>query len=53
MIGEGISHIICSHMESSTLYKKIHAKTGADQGLEDASLQVISITNLFLLLQAP
>ena len=39
-------------MKLSGLYRKIHAKTGPDQRLGDASLQVTSIVDLFLLLQA-
>ena len=40
-------------MKSSGLYRKIHAKTGADQELGDASLRTTSTADLFLLLQAP
>ena len=53
MVGEGIPQVTHSHTKSSGLYKKIHTKTGIDQGLEDASLQITSTADLFLLLQAP
>ena len=35
MVGEGVPQVTCSHTKLSGLYRKIHAKTGADQGLED------------------
>ena len=52
MVGEGVSQVTHSHMESSGLYRKIHIKIGADQRLGDSSLQATSIADLFLLLQA-
>ena len=39
-------------MKSSGLHKKIHAKTGIDQGLGGASLQATLTADLFLFLQA-
>ena len=53
MVIEGIPQVTHSHTKSSSLYKKIHAKTGADQGLGDVSLQTTLTVDLFLLLQAP
>ena len=53
MVREGVLQITCSHIESSGLYRKIHAKIGTDQGLEGASLQATSTADLFLLLQTP
>ena len=41
-----------SHIKSFGLYKKIHAKTGADQGLGGASLQATLTASFFHLLQA-
>ena len=52
-VGEGILQIIHSHTKLFGLYKKIHTKTGADQGLGGASLQATSTVDLFLFLQAP
>ena len=53
IIEEGILKITHSHTKLSGLYKKIHAKTGADQGLRGASLQTTLMADLFLFLQAP
>ena len=53
MVGKNISQVTHSYTKSSGLYRKIHVKTGADQGLRDASLRTTSITDLFLLLQVP
>ena len=51
IVGEGVPQVTCSHTELSGLYKKIHVKTGTDQGLGGASPQVTSIVDLFILLQ--
>ena len=53
MLGEKVSQITCSHMKSSSLYRKIHAKTGVDQGHEGANLQATSMIDLFFFLQTP
>ena len=47
MVGEGVSQVARSHTKSSGLYRKIHAKTGADQGLRDASLRTTSTADFF------
>ena len=52
MIGEGVFQVTHNHTKSTGLYKKIHTKTDADQGLGDASLRITSTADLFLLLQA-
>ena len=49
MVGEDVFQIASSHTKSSGFYKKIHMKTGADQGLGGASLQATSTADLFLL----
>ena len=53
IVREGVLHITHSHTESSGLYRKIHTKTDADQGLGGASLQAILTVDLFFFLQAP
>ena len=52
-VGEGVPQIAHSHTKSFGLYRKIHVKTGVDQGLRGASLQATSTADLFLLLRAP
>ena len=52
MVGEDIPQVTRSHMKLSGLYRKIHAKTGADRNLGGASMQATSTADLFLLLQA-
>ena len=53
MVGEGILQVAHSHMELSGLYRKIHTKTDANQGLGGTGLQATSTADLFLLLQVP
>ena len=53
IVREGVSQVTHSHTKSSDLYKKIHMKTGADQGVRGASLQATLTVDLFLFLQAP
>ena len=52
-LGEDVPQVAHSHTKMSGLYKKIHVKTGADQGLGGASLQATLTADLFLFLQAP
>ena len=53
MVRDGVPQITHSHTKSSGLYRKIHAKTSADQELRDASLRTTLTADLFFLLQAP
>ena len=52
MLGKDILQITHSHMKVSSLYQKIYAKIGTDQGLRGASLQATLMADLFLFLQA-
>ena len=53
MVREDVPQVTHNHTKSSGLYRKIHMKTGTDQGLGCASLQASSMADLFFFLQAP
>ena len=53
ILGDNVPQVARSHTKMSGLYKKIHMKTGADEGLGGANLQATLTADLFLFLQAP